>query len=59
MRLPRIDGHAKANLCYAWYDKTKGYEGFVTVIGVSPIDSSQKAVQAYIVNMMSKWAKTA
>lgn len=44
-----LHGHSKAKLCYAWEDHTKGHKRFITVLGISPIDSAQKAVQAAIV----------
>jgi hypothetical protein len=49
-----LHGHPKAKFCYAWEDQTKGCQGFVTVLGIRPVDSAQKAVQAYIVGVGKK-----
>ncbi|MDD4871496.1 MAG: hypothetical protein PHR77_13145 [Kiritimatiellae bacterium] len=49
-----LQEHPTAKICYAWQDYTKGYENFVTILGVPAIDSVNKAVQAYIVSMGRK-----
>jgi hypothetical protein len=48
-----LDGHPTAKRCYAWGHALRdtGHEvRIVTVLGVSPIDSARKAVQASILS---------
>jgi len=45
-----LHGHATAGRCYAWsHSKDDGGERYVAVLGVPPVDSAQRAVQAAIV----------
>ena len=49
----KLIGHATAKLCYAWghAEKNTGKEvRIVTVLGIPPVDSPRKAVQASILN---------
>ena len=50
-------GHPKAHLCYGWghvaQDQTNKMR-FVTVLGLPPIDSPLKAVQAVILNELQQ-----
>lgn len=41
-------------LCYAWQYEKDGKPEYVAVLGKPPIDSSQKAVQAFIVSRAKK-----
>jgi len=44
-----LEGHGKARHCYAWgYQDDSGHGQYVAVLDVPPVDSAQKAVQAYI-----------
>jgi hypothetical protein len=44
-----LDGHPKAKYCYGWgFDEGRKTE-FATVLGVPPITTPLKAVQAYLI----------
>lgn len=43
-----LTGHPKATICYAWGAKDGIKEDFTAVLHLSPVDSPQKAVKAYI-----------
>ncbi len=54
----QVAGHPKASLCYAWNfpDPVKPKETrYVAVLGVTPIDSPKKAVQAFIGSLQKSW----
>lgn len=45
-----LKGHLQAKKCYGWgVEKEKKEMEFVTVLGVSPIDSAGAAVKAFII----------
>jgi hypothetical protein len=43
-----IEGHSKANICYAWSSLIEGNKrrGYHAVLHVPPIDSPEKALKA-------------
>ena len=46
-----LAGHPKASQCYAWgYQDDAGKWQYVAVLRVAPVDTPQKAVQAYILD---------
>jgi hypothetical protein len=46
-----LAGHPKAAQAYAWgYDDQEGRKQYVTVLKAAPVDSAQRAIQAFIAN---------
>jgi hypothetical protein len=46
-----LEGHRTARRCYAWgYQNDSGHGEYVAVLQVPPVDSPQKAVEAYILS---------
>jgi len=46
--------HKQASKCYAWAYEEDGKTEFIAVLGLPPVDTPQKAVQAYIVGQFKK-----
>jgi hypothetical protein len=46
-----LEGHSKANKCYAWSSPIEGSKKrrFYAVLNIPPVDSPQKAVRASII----------
>jgi len=50
--------HPKTDKCYVWeYIDDEGDQQFVTVLGIPPVDSAQKAVQVAIANQFKNKLK--
>ena len=46
-----LAGHPKAAQAYAWgYEDQDGRKQYVTMLKVAPVDSAQRAIQAFVTN---------